>query len=134
MSDLTEFLRARLDEEAVRAGKATRGPWRADLDEDLVLAGDDVIARMWDFNRAGTAVQCAADTMLVTVHADPVRVLAEIEAKREVVRLAERAHDYHETFMNGFSAAMEEALRLFALPYAAHPDYQPEWAPGRIGT
>lgn len=60
---------------------------------------------------------------------DPARVLAEVAAKREVVRLAERAHDYHETFMNGFAAALEDALRLFALPYAGHREYRPEWAP-----
>jgi hypothetical protein len=60
---------------------------------------------------------------------DPARVLRDIEAKREVVRLAERARDYHETFTDGFAAAMEGALRLFALSFADHPGYREEWRP-----
>ncbi|HEY9449871.1 MAG TPA: DUF6221 family protein [Gemmatimonadaceae bacterium] len=60
---------------------------------------------------------------------DPARVLRDIEARRELLRVAERAHDYHQTFTNGFASALEGTLRLFALAYADHPGYRSEWAP-----
>jgi hypothetical protein len=63
------------------------------------------------------------------VQHDPARVLREIEAKRDLLRLAERAHDYHETFMNGFASALEGTLRLFALAYADRPGFREEWRP-----
>jgi hypothetical protein len=63
------------------------------------------------------------------VRHDPARVLREIEAKRDLLRLAERAHDYHETFTSGFASALEGTLRLFALAYADRPGYREEWAP-----
>lgn len=60
---------------------------------------------------------------------DPARVLVEIDAKRSVLDLAERARDHHETFVSGFAAALENTLRLHALAYADHPDYRTEWRP-----
>lgn len=127
MSDLTDFLRARLDEEAARAEAATHGPWRADLDEDLVLAGDEVVARMWDFNRAGTAVQCAADTMTITIHADPTRVLAEVEAWRVVLEQARYVDDASSDSMVG-TIALDAILSAKAAVYSNHPDYKEKWA------
>lgn len=59
---------------------------------------------------------------------DPARVLREIDAKRDLLRLAERAHDYHETFTSGFASALEQTLRLFALAYADRPGFRKEWA------
>lgn len=106
-ADLVQFLRDRLDEDQRLANGAT---WAPESDWETLGNLDSGLAR-W-----------------IARH-DPARVLAEVEAKREVVRLAERAHDYHETFMNGFAAAMEHALRLFALPYADHPEYRDEWRP-----
>lgn len=60
---------------------------------------------------------------------DPARALAEISAIREVIYLAERAHDYHETFLNGFGSAMAGAVRLFAVRYADRPGYKETWRP-----
>lgn len=45
----------------------------------------------------------------------PNRVLAECEAKRRIVTL--------------ISSPGMQTLRLLALPYEDHPDYQPEWTP-----
>jgi hypothetical protein len=122
--ELLDFLRARLqdDEDYARTAFADHndaGPkwyeqWSGALnigeEEDLVLTNDSAISRHMERH-------------------DPAHVLADVEAKREVLRLAERAHDYHETFMNSFAAAMEDALRLFAQAYADHPDYREEWRP-----
>ena len=49
---------------------------------------------------------------------DPARVLAECEAKREIV--VEMAYD-------GLGPR-EWILHQLALPYAGHPDYRQEWA------
>lgn len=51
---------------------------------------------------------------------NPYWVLAEVDAKRRTLEWA-LTLDY------GLDEAM--LLRLLALPYADHPDYQPEWAP-----
>lgn len=127
-AELVAFLRARLDEdeETAHATNETMGQlnlhWSARPEDEafskVVAAGRYDVARELG----------PVDAAHIARH-DPARVLAEVEAKRDVVRLAERAHDYHETFMNGFGAAMEGALRLFALAYADHPDYRPEWRP-----
>lgn len=53
------------------------------------------------------------------VRHDPARVLREVAAKRMLV----------ERLGRGRSAASRESVRLLALPYAQHPDYQPEWSP-----
>lgn len=120
-TELIAFVRARLDEDAALAASGetwsafdeTQGTRRVDVDHS--------IERVVACTRSWRGLHIARH--------DPARVLREVEAKREVVRLAERAHDYHGTFMNGFAAALEGALRLFALPYADHPDYRQEWRP-----
>jgi hypothetical protein len=68
---------------------------------------------------------------------DPARVLAECEAKRRIVELHDRGHecsqyDHHGevdscTYAHDFDDC--STLRLLALPYASHPDYQTEWKP-----
>jgi hypothetical protein len=137
--DLVDFLRARLDEDEQAARAATSGPWRHNPNkhwrkpgtswfEEAVFSGPDGAAATCV---AGTGEtddrQSMADASHIARH-DPARVLAEVDAKRDVIRLAERAHDYHATFLSGFAAVMEDALRKFALAYAYHPDYKPEWA------
>jgi hypothetical protein len=138
-TDFAAFLRARLDEKEARARggyyshthwerfttSAHLGAWQAwrqHFPRDL-----------WDVDANDVISEAARDAIRerITAHeADRTAVaLAEVEATREVVRLAERAYDYHETFMNGFAAAMEHALRLYALPHADHPDYREEWRP-----
>jgi Family of unknown function (DUF6221) len=63
----------------------------------------------------------------------PARVLAECEAKRRIVRL----HDelLEENLAKGDASAWGadlmhmDVLRLLAMPYADHPDYQQGWRP-----
>ena len=66
----------------------------------------------------------------------PARVLAEVEAKRRIVEEhSDTKEDVHEC--QGYiddrrSVAIWEhcpTLRLLALPYADHPDYDEEWKP-----
>lgn len=65
---------------------------------------------------------------------DPARVLVEVEATRELLRVAAAAADFAPTFTTGVAAKLEDVLRLFALPYTDHPDYRPEWAPEGSST
>lgn len=128
MSDLVEFLRARFAEDERVALAVSTGP---NVPEKWTASQYREGVRPWRIDGQCSLVVeavCGPDATHMVRH-DPARILAEVKAKREVVRLAARAHDYQETFMSGFAAAMEEALRLFALPYADHPDYEPDWAP-----
>ena len=53
---------------------------------------------------------------------DPVRLLAELDAKRQMVqRLTDPAG-------NGDPAVRDAGLSLLAAPYATHPDFRREWA------
>jgi uncharacterized protein DUF6221 len=110
MTDLVEFLRARLteDEQAARMARA-------------------------DFFTVGTLgmFASAGDACHVIRH-DPARVLREVEAKRHVLErhgecgtgagyCDDGGHDLG-------SLGCGDLLDL-ALPYADHPDYRDEWKP-----
>jgi hypothetical protein len=82
------------------------------------IAEDEAVARAaeqtWDSDRdGGWWVGCDPDTQAHIARHDPARVLTECEAKRAIVEL--------------ISSPGPQALRLLALPYADHADYQPEW-------
>lgn len=114
MSDLVEFLLARVAEIEAEAREA-------------IDSGPEWVEEAMRFG------------------ADPARVLAECEAMRRIVAL----HKCVETVNNGrpdrtcdrcafdwayypFEGTAEAypcaTLRLLALPYASHPDYDPAWA------
>ena len=87
MSDLVEFLRARLDEDEATARAATVGPWTVNDPEfaEAIRSADgvDVVAGgRW----GGEAPVFASteDALHIARH-DPARVLAETEAKRRLV-------------------------------------------------
>jgi hypothetical protein len=56
--------------------------------------------------------------------ASPQRMLADCDAKRRIIHAcsATTGQDVNEF-------AEWDVLRLLALPYANHPDYQPDWHP-----
>lgn len=107
MSDLTEFLLARIAEDEEAAKRAER--WF-----------------LVDFNNAENDEHG-------TRH-KPARVLVECDVKRQIVAFADQCHRDEERFGPGdavmtsrYGAALV-ALRFLALPYAAHPDYDPAWS------
>lgn len=68
----------------------------------------------------------------------PTRVLAECEGKRRIVKIHPvysedigdgTQHDCPGTWVNGIDDPDEPCptLRLLALPYADHPDFNPAW-------
>lgn len=134
MSDLTEFLLARIAEDEAVARAA--GELRPDLQPDRRAP--------W------------ADPNDVEVRLSPVRVLAECEAKRQVAKAVEGwKHAVVEDCWYTCAAATEDRdggeccddgrsggpcdcgrdyraasiLAPLALPYADHPDYLEEWRP-----
>ena len=125
MDELVQFLRARLaeDEQTAREAAGGSGP-------DWYYDNGHVQSRS-HYGSVATGSQDFLESEFgahIVCH-DPARVLREVGAKRELLRVAAAAHDYHETFTSGFAAALEGTLRLFALAYADHPDYHAEWLP-----
>ncbi|MDR7253693.1 hypothetical protein J2X46_002683 [Nocardioides sp. BE266] len=100
MSDLTDFLLARVAEDA---------------DVARVAGASDPSSRssIWTSLRSGRAGVCDHGPR-GSVEIQPDRVVAECEAKRLIVKRW-GGHD--------------PIIRLLALPYADHPDYREEWRP-----
>jgi hypothetical protein len=99
--DLAEFLLARIAEDEATVTTALADPTRWD-------AGD-WIDRAWS----------------------PVRVLAECEAKREIVRAyqlrAEQGSGRGGEVIGYHATGVAVAIRHLAAVYADHPDYRDEW-------
>lgn len=122
--DLVTWLRAQLDEEQARAqlldGLRAPSPWRASGDafDAYVETADGTIIE----ERGGTTYLAVAKH--IAEH-DPARVLAEVDAKRRILDLYEQAEygDFARL------TALDDVIRLLALPYAERPGYRPEWAP-----
>jgi hypothetical protein len=122
---LVDFLRARLDEDEAAARAA-----RKYTDRDWDASGDSVYA-----DHAEPVVQAYVNLPQVyegvvahIARHDPARVLADVKAKRAIVRECVG----HETCGGGYDECSEAALvtlRHFASVYADHPDYDATWAP-----
>ncbi|ROQ69188.1 hypothetical protein EDD93_3685 [Streptomyces sp. 840.1] len=145
MDDLTQFLRARLDEDDAAARAASWDEWdsahwhahhRAQYDGcwAIIDAADDGVITTVD-PRASADPGVAAH---IARH-DPARALSEVEAKRQMVKLHACAAGHecstldrhgeidHCTWVMDSEACT--TLRLLALPYADHPDYRDDWRP-----
>ncbi|MEW2250411.1 DUF6221 family protein [Streptomyces sp. NPDC006975] len=131
---LVEFLRARLEQDEASAKAASPGPWRPSEESDEVLAVDGVTVAD-GFALSGR--QLRATTEHIARH-DPARVLAEVGARRHLIELHQERLEqgYGTDFCAecGFGEVGRQyypcqTLRLLALPYADHPDYQERWRP-----
>jgi hypothetical protein len=114
---LTEFLLARIaEDEAVARAAAGESAYPHYGD----TAAEEVVAM-------AEGEGCALEGTQHFARWLPARVLAECEAKRQIVEYAEYlAVDPDESgYSDGTSGrgAMERVLRFLALPYADHPDY-----------
>jgi hypothetical protein len=131
---LVEFLRARLDEDAAVARAASGHQW--DLD-----AGDGP-AEAWVLDEDMHLIDTDRVTAEHIARWDPARVLAEVEAKRQMIRDVAAAdassldmehgccHEPQEILAGACrqtDPASLPLLRLLAVPYAGHPDYRDEW-------
>lgn len=114
MSDLTEFLLARISEDEATARAAFFEP---DSEWDDPIEGKDT---GW-VKRESIVGDCGMDetTAAHMIKWSPARVLVECEAKRTLLFLSE----------HGCGDDYERVQRALALPYADHPDYLPKWKP-----
>jgi hypothetical protein len=108
--NLTEFLLARIAEDEAAAQAAERIDF-------VTFAG--VRRRI----RPDLYVT-TRDRAHLIIETDPARVLAECDAKRRIVAADWRADDSGEATL-----IRQDVLRLLALPYADHPDYDETWRP-----
>ncbi|MFI1524950.1 DUF6221 family protein [Streptomyces griseus] len=113
MDDLVQFLRDRLAEDEQTARAAGDGWYGYDPEQQIAFVPPE-------------------DSRHIARH-DPARVLREVEAKRrildEVVPEVEKAEEMIEDEWHTSTDAADDLIRLLALPYADHPDYQDTWRP-----
>jgi hypothetical protein len=110
---LTEFLLAQIDEDEAVARRAwTRGAGMPNLPQGWV---DEPTEELVAYN----------------ARFDPVRVVAECEAKRRIVSRCDMIVRGREAgmFNDGQLTDARDNMRALALPYADHPDYRDEWRP-----
>ena len=131
MTDLVDFLRARLEDEEQAARAAM---WAGDerwSSYEFQHASDT-----WNVDDSydeGVALvrAHAADSQAVARHIalhDPVRVLADLAAKRAVIDLHVAEDGQHPDFCGHDRHELPcPTLRLLASVYADHPDYRKEW-------
>lgn len=141
MDDLIAFLRARLDEDEQAARWAIRESsfrerglgeeWEAVRTgpemRELVIQTKPKALRP---HRVVGGLDPLLDESVAAhiVRHDPARLLREVEAKRFIIS---ELWDDEEGFCTERTASDTAwaVLRCLALPYAAHPDYRPEWKP-----
>lgn len=134
MTDLAEFLRARIADDELNARNADADqPWSANMQGDLAWIETQFTGRsVASFQRFEDAWHAA--------WWQPLRALAECEAKRRIVEHHARVPDDEGDPAADLCAVCSangpdaqgwpcDTLRLLTLPYADHPDYRSEWRP-----
>ncbi|MGH3381869.1 MAG: DUF6221 family protein [Actinoallomurus sp.] len=135
MSDLVEFLRARLDEDE-QAAKCVRQPYRLYVDDSGRISEPKRIDDLHG-ERDGEYEQWADGEDRMPNHIvswwliyDPARALREVEAKRRLLKQFRlRGNSVRATVQPATGGVWDDLLRMLALPYADHPDYREEWRP-----
>lgn len=140
LTQLVEFLRARLDEDEQTARAAVAAPWTAD--SGSVFGGEP--PNQGDFGEVHILPAASNEydpdeaTAAHIARHDPRRVLAEVDAKRQIIREHQKLplRLTCKTCVSWIDNEIPErriypchTLRLLALPYASHKDYREEWRP-----
>ena len=98
---------------------------------EFVLAratDDEELARQYGDPRGlRSSLTWASDVGRPVLEVDPSRMVAECEAKRRVVAQYIEGVANYDIGSQGEVTRLTFVLRALALPYADHPDYQPEW-------
>ncbi|MGW2594782.1 DUF6221 family protein [Streptomyces sp. NPDC001515] len=126
--DLVQFLHDRLDDDEQTARRAISG--QVDWEEGWGAERSEGHRHTTIVPHVGM-IHEAVQAQHIARH-DPARVLAEVEAKRQIVRA-------HAKWCEGrceakypegsFDAAHYWSLKALAAVYADHPEYRPEWRP-----
>ena len=154
MTDLVEFLRARLDEDE-QVARYSGEPGRWDIGE--CVSTDEPGRTEWEVVTEDGNITARTATNMRAAHIarhDPARALREVERDREIVELHGIVHrnigwmddgddEYGEIPVCGLCVPRHShfrcredvpkgpclTLRLLALPHVDHPDYRGEWKP-----
>ena len=112
MTDLAEFLLARIQEDEAAAKDAGANVW-TEQSSGVLDTGEwpDGVHALGD----------SRVTRFIAEH-DPVRVLAECDTKRRIIKTLSWDDD-------PWRGARDYLLMLLALPYADHDAYREEWKP-----
>lgn len=138
MSDLTDFLLARIAEDEAVAREAIPGTYSPNADDDGSWQMIEVDHEgIWPEPLSKPTSEwghLASEPWAVHVERhDPARVLAECEVKRRIVERAQRASQAFAQSINpttsGVAMTLDLVLADLALPYADHEDYRQEWRP-----
>lgn len=122
ISNIGDFLLARVDEDEAAARSAQPGPWTVDLYDVGNAAGDRVADLRKEGVTGGYGGLLDSDAVHV-VRWNPERVLAECRAKRRLIV------EHFGPPVEGPAGPYGQTLRLLALPYKDHPDCDPAWVP-----
>ena len=128
MSEIADFLRARIAERRVLAEAASPGPWHANDEADEVVA-DDGITVADGFALSGRQLRATVQHIAAN---DPVDVIADCDAKLWIVNAAEKLPELTAAFdqFDNNRDAWARTLRLLAQQFVGHPDHKgEEWAP-----
>lgn len=112
---LTDFLLARIAEDEAAAQRAAGHPY-------------DIVGTPWGdpYDIVADDRSSRADHWLAVA---PARVLAECEAKRQIVERCTALLRVEVWEYDDAPDLVEAVLCDLALPYADHPDYREEWKP-----
>jgi hypothetical protein len=132
MDDLVTWYLAQLDEDervAKAASVLSKPPWssRITRDPDGYVSGRIVDDRGYTVVHVEDQTPGSEEAEHIA-RWDPARVLAEVDAKRQLLDWLDRADD-KATDCDYFNVNPDEAVRLLALPYADRPGYREEWRP-----
>lgn len=137
--DLVAFLKERLDEDEQTAKSAQRSTGHRDKPEGYAAwrAADDGSGVWGDHVSLAVGSYGFMDDELaahIACH-DPARVLADVDAKRELLDTYAQAAQLAPK-MPGATAVevtLRPILRKMATAYRGLPNYRPEWAPDMEG-
>lgn len=127
MTEITEFIRDRLDDWAQAACDAGEAEWRRDGINSVHDADD------WPVIHGDGSWPDGSQADHIALNS-PARVLAQVAAMRAIVDLLtsrERQDDSEEGLWHkvGYDRAAFDVLRHLAAIWRDHDDYDPAWAP-----
>jgi len=154
VTDLVEFVRARLDERAVQiqlllVEMPPTVVWQSENKDagvfeclGLEVNGAKTFRRYWtDGDAIDWGWHMHESAVELHSHAEAERTLHDVQAKRRIVAMyVEDEYGYTRVRFGDFESCsdscpgtvMDEVLKLLALPFVDHPDYRPEWLPETV--
>jgi hypothetical protein len=130
VTEIADFLRARIAERRSLAEAASPGPWRANEEGDEVVAVDGITVAD-GFALSGRQLRATVQHIAAN---DPADVIGDCDAKLALVDLAAETLRYakgdSEVDHYGALDLADRTLYLLAQQFAGHPDHKGEaWAP-----